>query len=75
MKFNWFFKGLTGILAIVGFIAVVVILMALPVQLLWNYCLVGAIDGVQPIGFWQALGIIALVAIMRTTMRDNKQNT
>ena len=33
------------------------ILLAWPVQLLWNYSLVGAVDGVNPIGFWQALGI------------------
>ena len=33
------------------------ILVAWPIQWLWNNCLVGAIEGVNPIGFWQALGI------------------
>ena len=33
---------------------------ALPVMLLWNWCLVGAVNGVNEIGFWQALGLQVL---------------
>jgi hypothetical protein len=33
------------------------IFMAWPVQLLWNGCLIQAVDGLNPITFWQALGI------------------
>ena len=40
------------------------ILLAWPVQLLWNYSLVGAVDGVNPISFWQALGISFLFSIL-----------
>lgn len=40
------------------------IILAWPIQLLWNYSLVGAIDGVNPITFWQALGISFLFSIL-----------
>lgn len=36
------------------------VLMAWPTQWLWNNALVGAINGIHPIGFWQALGITVL---------------
>jgi len=62
MKTNW----LTNILAVVGVVGVLVILMAWPVQWLWNHCLVNAIDGINPIGFWQALGIVALFAMFQS---------
>jgi hypothetical protein len=41
----------------IALLFVACILLAWPVQLLWNYSLVGAVDGVNPISFWQALGI------------------
>ena len=50
-----------GALIAVAFIAV---LLALPTQLLWNNCLVPAIDAVNPIGFWQALGLNVLSGIL-----------
>ena len=40
------------------------ILMAWPVQLLWNGCLIQAVDGLHPITFWQALGINVLCGIL-----------
>ncbi len=40
------------------------IFLALPVQLLWNGCLVGAVDGVHPITFLQALGLYILFSIL-----------
>jgi hypothetical protein len=43
-------------LALVG-TAFLIIIMAWPIQLLWNSALVPAVDGVNPISFWQALGI------------------
>lgn len=39
---------------------VLVLIMAWPTMWLWNNCLVGAIDGINPIGFWQAMGISCL---------------
>ena len=40
------------------------ILMAWPTQLLWNGCLVPAVDGIHEIGFWQALGINVLFSML-----------
>ena len=44
-------------LGALGVLVITAVLLAWPTQLLWNGCLVGAVDGINPIGFWQALGI------------------
>lgn len=36
------------------------IILAWPIQWLWNHTLVGSVNGVNPIGFWQAYGIFLL---------------
>lgn len=51
-------------LALIAALMFAAILFALPVQLLWNYCLVPAIEGINEIGFFQALGLNALTSIM-----------
>ena len=38
----------------------VTIISAWPNMWLWNNVLVGAVDGINPIGFWQLLGITFL---------------
>jgi hypothetical protein len=46
-------------------IAFIAIITAWPVQLLWNHCLVDAFNGsINPIGFWQALGIQFLCSFL-----------
>ena len=50
--------------AAIGMIVVIAILMAWPTQWLWNNALIGAVDGLNPIGFWQALGINILCGIL-----------
>jgi hypothetical protein len=50
--------------ATIGMIIVIAVLMAWPTQWLWNNALIGAIDGLNPIGFWQALGINVLCGIL-----------
>lgn len=60
-------KLATGIGMILGGIALIIfaaILLAWPVQLLWNGCLIDAVDGVHPIGFWQAMGLNFLFSIL-----------
>jgi hypothetical protein len=52
------------ILAALGMIAIGAFLFAWPAQWLWNNALVGAVDGVHPIGFWQALGLNFLFGIL-----------
>ena len=50
--------------AALGVLAVTAVILAWPTQWLWNNALVGAIDGINPIGFWQALGINFLFGIL-----------
>jgi hypothetical protein len=45
------------VLAAIGSLLLVAVLLAWPNMWLWNNALVGAVDGINPIGFWQALGI------------------
>ena len=52
------------IVAGLGALVVIAILLAWPVQLLWNYSLVGVVEGINPITFWQALGINILCGIL-----------
>jgi hypothetical protein len=49
-----------------AFVTVIIaaIVMAWPTQLLWNGCLVPAVDGTHEIGFWQALGINILFQLL-----------
>ena len=45
-------------------VVIAAIVMAWPTQLLWNGCLVPAVDGTHEIGFWQALGINVLFSML-----------
>jgi len=51
-------------LSAIALLFVACVLLAWPTQLLWNYSLIGAVDGVHPITFWQALGINFLFGIL-----------
>jgi hypothetical protein len=70
-------KLATGIGMILGGIALIIfaaILLAWPVQLLWNGCLVDAADGIHPIGFWQAMGLNFLFSILfKANATSNKK--
>lgn len=57
-------KKLTaGVFFTITVASVASIILALPVQLLWNNVLVDVID-VNPITFWQALGIYLLAMLL-----------
>tara|TARA_B110000902_G_scaffold171758_1_gene195497 strand:- start:1673 stop:1894 length:222 start_codon:yes stop_codon:yes gene_type:complete len=43
-------------------------------QLLWNECLVSAINGVNQIGYYQALGIWVLSTILFKSVKLNNKN-
>ncbi|CAB4125401.1 hypothetical protein UFOVP54_130 [uncultured Caudovirales phage] len=60
------------VLAALGMLSVTAIVLAWPTQLLWNGCLVGAVDGINPIGFWQALGLNFLFGILIKPNSNNK---
>jgi hypothetical protein len=56
-------------LGALGILVVTAVLLAWPTQWLWNNVLIGAVDGVHPIGFWQALGINILFNML---FKNNK---
>ena len=60
------------VLAALGVLAVTAVVLAWPTQLLWNGCLVGAVDGINPIGFWQALGLTFLCNILFKSTSSSK---
>ena len=61
------FLTLIGLILVLGFI------LAFPVQLLWNWALVPAVNGINPIGFWQAWGLMVLFSILfKNTTTINK---
>lgn len=65
----------SSVIAFLGTLVVIVLLamvLALPTQLLWNDCLVGAVNGVNEIGFWQALGINVLSGILFKSSNTSK---
>jgi len=45
-------------------VALAALIMALPLMFLWNTCLVPVVEAINPIGFWQALGLNILFNIM-----------
>jgi len=53
-----------AIVAALGVALVTAVLLAWPTQWLWNNALVGAVEGINPIGFWQALGITFLCNVL-----------
>ena len=67
-------KGLSLFLGGIALVFIAAILMALPTQYLWNTCLVPAVDGINLIGFWQALGINFLFSILfKQSVSKNKK--
>lgn len=58
------FIGLIGIFTILVGIFAMGLIFSLPTYLLWNGCLVGAIDGVKEIGWLQAFGLNILAGIL-----------
>jgi hypothetical protein len=56
-------------LSALGILLITAVLLAWPTQWLWNNVLIGAVDGVHPIGFWQALGINILFNML---FKNNK---
>lgn len=64
------------LLVIVGAVALVIglgLLFSLPVMLLWNWCLVGAVTGVNEISWLQAWGIMVLFGLLfKSTVTTKK---
>jgi hypothetical protein len=56
----------------IALLFVACVLLAWPVQWLWNNSLIGAVDGINPITFWQALGINFLFGILFKNSSSSK---
>jgi Sec-independent protein secretion pathway component TatC len=65
-------EALTVLVAVVALIIAVGLLFSLPVMLLWNGCLVGAINGVNEITWLQAWGILVLCGLLFKTQLSKK---
>ena len=62
-----------AIFMIVGIIVVFGLLFSFPVMLLWNGCLVPAVDGIKEINWLQAWGLMVLFGILfKSTINKNK---
>jgi phosphotransferase system glucose/maltose/N-acetylglucosamine-specific IIC component len=57
---------------VVGIVVVLGLLFSYPVMLLWNGCLVPAVDGVKEIGWLQAWGLMILFGILFKTTATKK---
>jgi hypothetical protein len=58
------FKFLGTILGFLFILALYAVVTALPIMLLWNYCLIPAIPGIKSITFLQALGLKILFSLL-----------
>jgi hypothetical protein len=67
-------QGIGLFLASIFLIMFAAVILAWPVQLLWNGCLIPAVDGIHEIGFWQALGLNFLFSLLfkATATSNNK---
>ena len=57
---------------IVGIIVTLGLLFSFPIMLLWNGCLVPAVDGIKEIGWLQAWGLMILFGILFKSTINNK---
>jgi len=66
---------MTKLFVIVAAIATIVFIsfvLAWPVMMLWNYCLIGAVTGFNEIGWLQAWGISVLTGLLFNTSSISK---
>lgn len=63
---------LFALAGIVAFVVLLGLLFSLPVMLLWNSCFVGAITGVNEIGWLQAWGLMVLFGLLFKSSVDKK---
>ena len=58
---NALLTAFVTIVGALGFIVLLSFLLSWPIMMLWNGCLVGAVDGVHNIGWLQAWGLTLLI--------------
>lgn len=61
-------REVIGTIVITMLIIIVIgLIVSWPLMMLWNYCLVGAIAGINPIGWLQAWGLLILSGLLFKT--------
>ena len=60
-----------GFIAGIGLAILLMMLLAWPVMLLWNYALAPVVDGVNNISLGQALGLMVLISLLFKTHVSN----
>ncbi len=58
---NALLTALVTIVGALGFIVLLSFLLSWPIMMLWNGCLVGAVDGVHTVTWLQAWGLTILI--------------
>jgi hypothetical protein len=66
-------NNLEGVLTVIGLLMLVVILLGLPLQLLWNW-LMPSIFNLPYITFWQAVGLNTISSILFKSNINIKNN-
>ena len=66
-------KILLTLFGIVVFVILIGLLFSLPVMLLWNGCLVGAVSGVNEITWLQAWGLMVLCGLLFKSSVESKK--
>lgn len=57
-----------GFLVGIGSLFLIIFIISCFFQLLWNAAFVGSIEGVNPITFWQAYGLLIMIHIIGKIM-------
>lgn len=68
-------NGIGTIIIAFALVVLAALILAWPIQWLWNTCLVPAVSAVNPIGFWQALGLNVLFSILfGSSVKKNQES-
>jgi hypothetical protein len=62
------------VLLTIASLVLLILLYGVVVAVLWNACLVGAIDGVRDINYLQSLGLVVLFQILLMSKSSIKSN-
>jgi len=70
-----FLETLGALLLAVATVALMMLITGLITKLLWNNCLIPAVNGINEITFWQAMGLNILFGtlIRSTTLNKTKE--
>ena len=69
------FVGFTSVVAIFVLAFVIGLILSYPIMLLWNFCLVPAVTGINTITWLQAYGITVLCSFLfKSNSTTNKGN-